>query len=105
LLPTPYRIVLSPRASADITAIHRYIEQDSPQSAAGVTRSLFEAIDSLALLPHRYRVFQTSRSTKRQTRVMPVSPYLIYYQVLEDDRVVRVITVRHGAQRQPRSFN
>lgn len=105
MLPASFRIVVSPKASAEVVAIHTFIAQDSPQNAVGVTRTLFAAFDSLGQLPYRYRIFKTSKKTGRQIRVMPVPPFLIYYQVIDDERVVRVITVRHGAQRQPRSFN
>jgi plasmid stabilization system protein ParE len=33
--------------------------------------------------------------------MMPVTPYLIYYRVLDSQQAVRVLTVRHGAQRRP----
>jgi plasmid stabilization system protein ParE len=35
---------------------------------------------------------------------MPVPPFVIYYRVLEAERIVEVLTVRHGARRQPRRF-
>jgi plasmid stabilization system protein ParE len=35
---------------------------------------------------------------------MPVPPFIIYHRVLESERIVEVLTVRHGARRQPRRF-
>lgn len=92
------------RASADLDAIFRYIEKDSPQNAVSVIEELLDAIDSLEQLPHRYRVLEGEPRARSQTRVMPVSPFLVYYRVLDDQRAVRLITVRHGARRQPRRF-
>lgn len=99
-----YRVIVSPRASADLSQIYEYIALDSPQNAATFLQTLFDAIDSLANLPARHRLIESRPRIKRETRAMPVSPYLIYYHILEGEGAVRVVTVRHGARRQPRRF-
>lgn len=99
-----YRVVIMPRASKDLATICAYIEQDSPQNAASVAQELLDAIDSLGLLPHRYKVHRSNRDPSRVVRSMPVPPFVIYYQVLEQQQAVEVITVRHGSRRQPRRF-
>jgi plasmid stabilization system protein ParE len=33
-----------------------------------------------------------------------VPPFIIYYRITEKPATVRVLTVRHGARRQPRRF-
>jgi plasmid stabilization system protein ParE len=35
---------------------------------------------------------------------MAAPPYIIYYRVLEDQKVVQILTIRHGSRRQPRRF-
>ena len=99
-----YKVIVSPRASGDLSQIYEYIALDSPENAAKFLQTLVEAIDSLALLPSRHPLIEARPRIKRETRAMPVSPYLIYYHILEAQGAVRVVTVRHGARRQPRRF-
>jgi toxin ParE1/3/4 len=103
-MPERYRVVIMPEASAEMTRAFEYIERDSPQNAAGVVESIFAAIDSLEHLPHRCKVHRSNRNPARVIRSLPVPPFIVYYRIAEADRVVGVITVRHGARRQPRSF-
>jgi toxin ParE1/3/4 len=100
-----YQVIVSPRASGDLSQIYEYIALDSPENAAKFLQALFDAIDSLVLLPARHPLIESRPRIKRETRVMPVSPYLIYYHILEAQGAVRIVTVRHGARRQPRRFS
>jgi plasmid stabilization system protein ParE len=84
--------------------IFDHIERDSPQNAPAVIEGVINAIDSLAQFPHRYKVHQSARHPDRVVRSMPVPPYVVYYRVIDQHSVVRVLTVRHGARRQPRRF-
>jgi len=94
-----YRVILSPRAFADLESILDYIRQDSPQNAAKMVDRLWESAQSLGEFPRRHRVVETRQRARRETRMMPDPPYLIYYQILEREKVVRILTVRHGARR------
>jgi len=96
-----YHVIIEPRASSDLISIYAYIEKDSPQNAASVSQMLFDAIDSLEFFPHRYKVHRWRRNPMRVVRSMPVPPFIVYYRILEPHHAVQVLTVRHGAQRQP----
>ena len=100
----PYHVILSTRAVADLQTIHPAIERESPQNAATVLSSLVDAIDSLQYLPRRYPIYQGRRRPSDAVRRMPVPPYLIYYRIDERRQAVEIVTVRHGARRQPRRF-
>ena len=39
-----------------------------------------------------------------RVRRMPVPPFLVYYRVNDDTKTVDIVAVRHGARRQPRTF-
>jgi len=65
---------------------------------------LVDAIDSLQYLPRRYSVYQGRHNPSDAVRRMPVPPYLIYYRIDERRQAVEIVTVRHGARRQPRRF-
>jgi plasmid stabilization system protein ParE len=99
-----YRVILSRRAFDDLDQILDYIKQTSPSNAVKVIDRLQRAMEGLGDFPHRYRVLQGRARADKAVRVMPVAPHLVYYRVVETPRVVRVLTVRHGSQRQPRRF-
>lgn len=103
-MPEQYRILIQPRVAADLEAIHHYISHDSPQNAASFIAKLIAAFDSLQAFPTRYSVYEGPRRPRDAVRRMPVSPYLVYYRVRDDVNAVDIITVRHGARKQPRRF-
>lgn len=100
-MPDEYRVIFTRRAASDLEGIFRYIARQSPDNAPAVIAKLVDAIDSLGQLPHRYRVIEQGSRVRANTRMMPVSPYLIYYRVLDPQRAVRILTVRHSAQERP----
>jgi toxin ParE1/3/4 len=101
-MPERYHVIITPQALADLEDLHQFISKDSEQNAAGFVAKLIDAIDGLQALPQRYRVYTGRRKTSDPLRRMPVSPYLIYYRVREEQKAVDVITIRHGARRPPR---
>ncbi len=54
--------------------------------------------------PHRYEVHQHRRDTSKTVRSMAVPPLIVYYRIDDALLAVRVLTVQHGARRQPRRF-
>jgi plasmid stabilization system protein ParE len=97
-MPEVYEVHLMPEASADLIAIHDFIEKASSQNATSVVKGLFEAIDSLELFPHRYKVHRSNQEVNRIVRSMPVPPFIVFYRIRETDRIVEILTVRHGAR-------
>jgi plasmid stabilization system protein ParE len=55
-------------------------------------------------LPHRYKVHEHRKDPSLAVRSMPVPPFIVYYRVDDVRLSVRVLSVRHGARRQPRRF-
>jgi plasmid stabilization system protein ParE len=100
-----YSLRIMPEAAANLVSIHGYIERESPQNAALAAERLIAAIDSLQDSPLRFKVHQSRRDPTRTVRAMSVPPWIIYYRVRTRDLVVEVLTVRHGARRQPRKFD
>jgi len=97
-----YRVIVTARASKDLHSVYDYVSKDSQDSAARVVDQILGSMDSLATFPHRYPVIRASRRPPRETRLMPVRPYLVYYRVIDSERVVLVLRVDHGARRRPR---
>lgn len=99
-----FDVRITNEAYADLDAIFRYIEEDSPENARRMLARLVSDIEELAELPYRNPVWEPSRKPDRVVRSLPVPPYKVYYRVIEDGKVVRVLHVRHGARRQPKRF-
>ena len=101
-MPARYRIRMTLRAAADLQGIFDYIEQDSPQNAARMITRLLDAIDSLEILPHRYKAVSAPEDLGEEVRSMPVRPYRIRYHVNESTQAVTILSVRHGARQYER---
>ena len=103
-MPTPYSVIVLPRAFSDLESILDYIAKDSHQNAVTTIDRLWRSMHSLDVLPHRYTVHEHRRDPAKTVRSMPADPFIIYYRVDDKTHVVRVLHVRHGGRRQPRRF-
>jgi plasmid stabilization system protein ParE len=101
-LPDRYSVIILPRATDDLASICTYIAQRSPQNAALVMQRLISAVDSLDVLPRRYKVHEHRKNPTKTVHSMPVPPFLVYYRVDIRLKTVRILTIRHGSRRQPR---
>lgn len=101
-MPDHYRIRIMPRASNDLVSICSFIEQHSLQNAASVASELVAAIDSLEILPHRYKIHEHREDPAKSIRSMPVPPFIVYYRIVDRLLVVEVLTVRHGERLPPK---
>jgi plasmid stabilization system protein ParE len=103
-MPPHFRINVQPRASNDIDEICSFIEQTSPQNAVLVARRIRDVVDSLQHLPHRCKVYRSSRNANLTVRATSAWPFIIYYRVSDSRRTVDVVAVIHGARIQPKRF-
>ncbi len=102
---SPYQVILSTRAFADLDTIFDYISSRSPKGTVRTIDQLWKACVSLRDFPNRHRIYQRALRTRLETRVVPVGMYLIYYRAIESQKLVRILTIRHAARRQPRRFD
>ena len=100
-----YRVIITPIAGSEIEEIHRYISKDSAANAAAMVTRILDALEPLKQFPHRAKIDRQSPGLRHPVRSLVVKPYIIYFRVLDDDRVVRVLSVRHGARRPPKRFD
>jgi plasmid stabilization system protein ParE len=63
---------------------------------------LLDGIDSLEILPSRYRIHEHRKEQAKTVHAMPVPPFIVYYRVVEARHMVEVVAVLHGSRRQPR---
>jgi plasmid stabilization system protein ParE len=103
-MPDQYHIIISPRATCELTEICGYIQGESPSNAALVATRLVNSIDSLEQLPHRYEVHEHRRDPRKTVHSMAVPPFIVYYRIDEISRAVGVLSIKHGAQQQPKRF-
>jgi plasmid stabilization system protein ParE len=93
-----YRVIITPRAGSDLERIYDYIARDSEQYAAGMITRILDAIELLKHLPHRTVIERQNPKLRYPVRSLPVRPYIVYFRVLDDEKVVRILHVRHGAR-------
>jgi toxin ParE1/3/4 len=100
-----YRVIIAPEASTDLATLHAFISLDSPDNAAEMVSRILDAIDTLKILPHRTVAERRSRKIDHAVRSLPVKPYMVCFRVIDEEKVVRILTIRHGARRRPRRFD
>ena len=95
-----YRVILSPEALGDLERIFEYISRDSVENAARMIDEIYSECESLNQFPHRYAVDRRGKPLPFEIRLMPVPPYRVIYRIMETQRVVRILTIRHGRRKQ-----
>ena len=83
-------------AAQDLEEITLYIQRDSEYAARIVSKTLFDAANSLDLLPFRGRL---GRSSGTRELVVPGMPYIIVYQVTRT--AIQILHIYHGARNWP----
>lgn len=89
-----YRLLYSPRSRRDLEQIRDWLTAEA-QTRATADRflgQLFDACDTLKVLPARFAAYPYAR----QWRMMPVGSYLVFFQIHEYE--VRIGHIRHGAR-------
>jgi toxin ParE1/3/4 len=95
---TPRRLLLSPRAAADLEEIADYIARDNPVRAASFVAELEATCQAVAASPEHY----PARSDLAPGLRMAVrGRYLVLYRNLPGENTVRVERVLHGARNLP----
>lgn len=95
-MPDPIQVRWTEPAARDLEEISEYIRRDRPAAAGKVAQSLFEAADSLSLLPGRGR---NGRIPGTRELVVSGLPYIIVYRLTNTS--VQVLRIYHGARNWP----
>ena len=83
-------------AALDLEEITLYIRKDSDAAALTVAKTLFDAANSLDVLPSRGRV---GRIPGTRELVVPGLPYIVLYEIA--DTAVQILHINHGARNWP----
>jgi toxin ParE1/3/4 len=100
-----YRMLLTKLFASDLQAIFDYIAAKSPQNAPRMISRILDALEGLKVIPHRTVVPGQAQTEPHPVRSLPVGSYVIFFRVFDEHSVVRVLRVRHGAQRRPDHFD
>ena len=94
-----WRIVVEPRAEADLVDAISYLRATSARAALGFIKDVRTSIKSLQFLPHR-----GSRACREPgLRKLVQGHYEIYYLVNEHDHTVSIMRI-WDSRRNPRAF-
>ncbi len=93
------RLRWSSKAAADREAIYQYIATDSLDAAARTDELIWAAVTSLLIFPEKGR---KGRVSGTRELVVQSTPYIAAYRL--QGEVVRIVRIRHGAQRWPRTM-
>lgn len=99
-----YRVQISRRASTDLQRIFDAIAAASAQNAMNIVRRIIAATDSLRDVPHRTIVDGQRPGEAHPVRSLPVQSWVIFFEIIEEHRLVRILRIRHGAQRRLKRY-
>jgi plasmid stabilization system protein ParE len=100
-----YRILISEDALNDLRRIFDFIEVQSPQNAPAVIERLLDEVDGLERMPARFKRVGVRKRSGVPVHSLVVRPFIIYYSVQSSPKIVVIMMVRHGHQRQPTEFD
>ncbi len=95
-----YDIVLAAKAYSDLKNIYEYIafSLQNPCSAANQIDRLEKGINSLNQMPERHRIYDKEPWKSRNTHIMIVDKYLIFYTVDKTSNVVNIVRILYGGR-------
>jgi len=94
-----YRVKIMPRAGRDLFNIYQWIGADSSEAAFVWYAGLRDAIRSLRSTPGRCAVTPEDRNLRHLLYGNKPHIYRIVYRILENQKQVDVLHIRHGARR------
>ena len=99
-----YLVEVTRRAERDLAGLYEKINAEHSDAALQWYRGLKAAILSLEQNPNRCPV--TRKSDKLRHLLYGHKPhiYRVIYRVLERQKQVEVVHIRHGARRKPKTF-
>lgn len=91
-----YKVVLAPRAIADLRDIVLYVAPDRPEAAKRLGLALIDKTKVLGRFPHSGRV--VPELAEPSIRELILQPYRIVYRIDEEAKIVGVARYWHGAR-------
>jgi len=98
-----YLVNITPRAERDLADLYEVIHAEHSDAALKWYRGLKEAILSLEDHPNRHPVIRKSDKLRHLLYGHKPHIYRVIYRVLENQKHVEVLHIRHGARRKLKS--
>jgi plasmid stabilization system protein ParE len=92
-----YQLLYTQRALKDLAEIIGHMADDDAEAAFRFGSSLLDHVGLLTRFPRMGSVIRK----RPRVRKLLHSPFLVYYKVDEDKRVIEVVHFRHGARKPP----
>lgn len=90
-----WKVVFAPQAHARLEQIVRSIAEDDPRAALRLGDYLVDRAESLADFPE----LGTPYRKRQHVRRLLCKPYLIYYRLRSDGKVIEIMDFWHSARR------
>lgn len=93
-----YELSYLPIAIKDIEGIALYISDTlkAPKAAADFINILDHSIMRLQKFPYSCRIYSTIRPLEYEYRLLPVNNYIVFYTVLEEEKIVEIRRVLYS---------
>lgn len=95
-----YRVKIMPRAQRDLIGIYGWIGADASDAALAWYRGLRDAIRTLKNIPNRCAVTPEDDTLRHLLYGNKPHIYRVIYRVLEKQKQVDVLHIRHGARQE-----
>ncbi len=101
-----YRVIITPQAQQQLTAIRDYIlfELKSPAAAKNTLSALKTAIESLEQMPNRIPLTDEEKWREYGVHKMTVNNFLVYFTVDKEDTAVYVFAVVYARRDQKKAL-
>lgn len=95
-----YKVDMTNVVSQKIASILKDAEKYSVRYKTRLSAKFKKSILSLAEFPYRHPLVSEEPWHSRGIRKMPIKPYVAYYDICEEKKLVSVETLCHGKQNQ-----
>ena len=100
-----FRVRFSGPILRSLGSISDYISADSPQNADEVLAAILDLIESLEIMPGRFRRVGKSSQNGSPIHMATTHSFNIYYRIDSADETVTIVLLQRGARRKPRHFD
>jgi toxin ParE1/3/4 len=94
-----FKVIWMDKAAADLEAAVRFVARKNPEAALRLGMKLLEKPVVLESHPRFGRIFR--KLNREDVRELIEAPYRIIYRIDDERRAIWIITVWHGARREP----
>jgi toxin ParE1/3/4 len=102
-----WRVFTQRQAKEDTNDIWRYIAQDNPEAADAFLDAIEEASELLSAIPAIGGLRYFYHPELRGLRILPLQKfekYLLFYCLREEENVIEIVRIIHGARDIPSLF-